>query len=145
MTVEDKTRLIDLPILSNSVEEKDKVMAGMESRGGVRVGIDAIAMVEVDKAMKEQVRILREPQKVTIVDVSTIGLGLVAPVFLPKGAILVIKMESAIFNFDKPINIKGEVRYCKPAQEGRYKVGIKFIEVESDVLQKIKEYVTKSG
>ncbi len=120
-------------------------MAGMESRGGVRVGIDATAMVEVDKAMKEQVRILREPQKVTVVDVSTIGLGLVSPVFLPKGAILVINMESAIFSFDKPINIKGEVRYCKPSQEGRYKVGIKFIEVESDVLQKIKEYVTKSG
>lgn len=120
-------------------------MAGMESRGGVRVGINATAMVEVDKAMKEQVRILREPQKVVIADVSTVGLGVVSPVFLPKGAILEIKMESAIFNFDKPITIKGEVRYCKPAQEGRYKVGIKFIEVESDILSKIKEYVTKSG
>ncbi|MFH1014742.1 MAG: PilZ domain-containing protein [Nitrospirota bacterium] len=120
-------------------------MAGMESRGGVRVRIDATAMVEVDKAMKEQVRILREPQKVTIADVSTVGLGLVSPVFLPKGAILVIKMESAIFNFDKPISLKGEVRYCKPSKEGRYKVGIKFVEVENDVLNKIKEYVTKGG
>lgn len=120
-------------------------MAGIESRGGVRVSINATAMVEVDKAMKEQVRILREPQKVTIADVSTVGLGLISPVFLPKGAILAIKMESAIFNFDKPINIKGEIRYCKPAKEGSYKVGIKFIEVEGDILSKIKEYVVRNG
>ncbi len=120
-------------------------MAGIESRGGTRVGINATAMVEVDKAMKEQVRILREPQKVVIADVSAVGLGILSPVFLPKGAILEIRMESAIFSFDKPITIKGEVRYCRPAKEGSYKVGIKFVEVESDILSKIKEYVTKSG
>lgn len=120
-------------------------MAGMESRGGARVGINATAMVEVDKAMKEQVRILREPQKVVIADVSNVGLGVVSSVFLPKGAVLEIKMESSLFNFNKPLTIKGEVRYCKPAKEGSYKVGIRFIEVESDALSKIREYVAKSG
>lgn len=120
-------------------------MAGMESRNGVRVGINATAMVEIDRVMKEQVCILHEPQKVAIADVSVVGLGVVSPLFLPKGAILESKVESAVFNFDRPMNIKGEVRYCRPAQEGRYKVGVKFIEVESDALQKIKEYVTKNG
>jgi len=119
-------------------------MAGMESRGGARVGISATAMVEVDKAMKEQVRILREPQKVVIADVSDVGLGIISPVFLPKGAILEIRIESALFDLDKPITIKGEVRYCKPAKENSYKVGIKFIEVESGILSRIKEHVAKS-
>ncbi len=59
--------------------------------------------------------------------------------------ILAIKMESAVFVFDKPIIIKGEVRYCRPMREGGYKAGIKFIDVEAGALSRIREYVDNSA
>ena len=39
---------------------KKETQMGMESRSGMRVKIDANVMVEIDMAMKENVRILRE-------------------------------------------------------------------------------------
>lgn len=119
-------------------------MAGMETRGAVRIKLDADATLEVNGATKEQIRLLQEEQKAVIADVSISGLGVISPVFFPKGVTLRIQMDGATFNMDKPINVRGEVRYCKPGGERKYKLGIKFIEIEDKVLNKIKEYVAKN-
>lgn len=119
-------------------------MAGMETRGGVRIKLDGSATLKVNGTMKEQIRLLQEEQKAIRADVSVLGLGVISPVFFPKGAILKIQMDGAAFNIDKPINIRGEVRYCKPERGKKYKLGIKFVEIEDKVLEKIKEYVIKN-
>jgi len=100
-------------------------------------------MVEIDIGMKEDVRILREPQKAVIVDVSTVGFGIIAPIFFPKNALLVIDMDASVFNIDKHAKIIGNVRYCRPAKDGKYKVGVKFVEIEKPLLVKIREYVER--
>ena len=116
----------------------------MESRAGVRVRMDATIMVEIDMGMKEDVRILREPQKAMIVDISVVGFGVEVPIFFPKSALLIIDMDSSIFKMDKRARILGEVRYCRPAKDGKYRLGIKFIEVDKTFLGKIKEYVEQN-
>ena len=118
-------------------------MAKMETRGEARIKLDAGASLKVNGDMEKHVHLLREEQKAEIVDVSALGIGVVSPVFLPKGAILNIQVNGAAFGMDTPIKIKGEVRYCKPEKGRKCKVGIKFIEIEDAVLNKIKEYVTK--
>lgn len=119
-------------------------MAGMETRGGVRIKLDSSATLKVNGTMKEQIHLLQEEQKAVIADVSVLGLGVISPIFFPKGAILKIQMDGAAFNIDKPINIRGEVRYCKPERGKKYKLGIKFVEIEDKVVDKIKEYVIKN-
>ena len=117
---------------------------GMESRAGVRVKMDANVMVGIDMAMKENVRILREPKKAEILDVSVIGIGLLAPIYFPKGAILIINVDASVFKMEKPAKIIGEVRYCQPAKEGRYRLGIQFAEIDKPLLAKITEYVEQN-
>lgn len=116
----------------------------METRGGVRIKLEGSATLKVNGTMKEQIHLLQEEQKAVIADVSALGLGVVSPVFFPKGAILRIQMDGATFNFDKPISIRGEVRYCKPERGKKYRLGIKFIEIDNKALDKIKEYVIKN-
>ncbi|MDD5269763.1 MAG: PilZ domain-containing protein [Candidatus Omnitrophica bacterium] len=113
----------------------------IDSRAGIRVKIDATIMVEIDMGMKDKVRIIREPQKAVIVDISIIGLGVISPIFLPKGAILVIQLDTSIFGPVKPARVIGEVRYCRPSKNRDYRTGVKFIDIDKALLAKIKEYV----
>lgn len=117
---------------------------GIESRAGVRVKMDANVKVEIDMAMKENVRILREPKKAEILDLSVIGLGLLAPIYFPKGAELIINVDASVFKMDKPAKIIGEVRYCQPTKEGKYRLGIKFTEIDKPLLAKITEYIEQN-
>ncbi|MFH1779336.1 MAG: PilZ domain-containing protein [Candidatus Omnitrophota bacterium] len=119
-------------------------MAGMETRSAVRVALNASVTLKVDSAMKDQIRLLQEEQKANVADISTSGVGIISPVFFPKGAILGIQMDGATLKMKKPINIKGEVRYCSPQPGKKYRMGIKFIEIEDEIMNKIKEYVAKS-
>lgn len=116
----------------------------IESRAWVRVSIDATVMVEVDMGMKEKVRILHEPQKAVVVDISVGGMGLVAPIFFPKNALLDIRFDASIFDFDRPAKIIGEVRYCRPTNDGKYRVGVKYVEIEKTLLARIKNYVEQN-
>lgn len=116
-------------------------MEGMESRAGVRVKMDANAMVDIDMAMKENVRTLRAAKKAEILDVSCVGLGLMAPIYFPKGIMAVIDVDASTFNTEKPSRIIGEVRYCQQVKEGKYRLGVRFVEIEKPLLAKITEYV----
>lgn len=114
---------------------------GMESRAGVRVKMDANTMVGIDMAMKENVRTLREAQKAEILDVSVVGFGLMAPIYFPKGAMAVIEVEPSVFKTEKSAKVIGEVRYCQQMTPGKYRLGVRFVEIEKPLLAKITEYV----
>jgi c-di-GMP-binding flagellar brake protein YcgR len=113
----------------------------IESRAGIRVKIDATIMVEIDTEMKEKVRIIREPQKAVIVDISVVGLGVISPIFFPKGAILVIQLDASLFSLEKPARVIGEVRYCRPSKNKSYRLGLKFLDIDKGLLAKMREYV----
>lgn len=119
-------------------------MSDIESRGGIRVRIDTPAVLEIDREMRETIRILRDSQRITVIDVSVVGAGILSPVFLPKGAMLSIRMETAVFSPGAPVEIKGEVKYCRPVKQGSYKVGVRFVDIEDNLLNKIKVFVDKS-
>ena len=116
----------------------------MESRAGARISINANLTVDVDTGGKGNARFLREPQKAAIVDISAVGIGAVSPIFLPKGAVLKIDMDASAFRTEKPPRIKGEICYCRPTKDGKYRLGIKFIEIDKGLLDKIKEYVEQN-
>ncbi|MFH0772151.1 MAG: PilZ domain-containing protein [Candidatus Omnitrophota bacterium] len=119
-------------------------MSAFQSRQGQRVGIEAKAMVQIDEAMRDTVSILRQPQEIKINDISVVGIGALCPIFLPKGAILDISMSSSELNIDNSVKIKGEVRYCRPAKEDQDKLGIKFVGIDSHILERIREFVAKN-
>ena len=123
--------------------EKEMPM-GMESRAGARVSINATLTVDVDTGGKGIARFLREPQKAVIADISAVGIGAVSPIFLPKGAALMIDMDASALSTGKPARIKGEICYCRPAKDGKYRLGIKFIDIDKTFLDKIKEYVEQN-
>jgi c-di-GMP-binding flagellar brake protein YcgR len=117
---------------------------GMESRAGARVSINATLTVDVDTGGKGIARFLREPQKAVIADISVVGIGAVCPIFLPKGAALTVDMDASAFNMDKPARIKGEICYCRPSKDGKYRLGIKFVDIDKALLDRIKEYVEQN-
>ena len=123
---------------------KKEVPMGMESRAGARVSINATLTVDVDTGGKGIARFLREPQKAVIADISAVGIGAVCPIFLPKCAALVIDMAASALSTDKPARIKGEVCYCRPSKDGEYRLGIKFVDIDNALLDKIKEYVEQN-
>lgn len=127
----------------NLTGKKDEIMAGMETRAAPRATLNANVILKVDSSMKDQIRLFQEEQKASVVDISTSGVGMISPIFFPKGAILRLQMDGAALKINKPINIKGEVRYCNPQVGKKYRLGVKFIEVEGAVVDKIKEYVAK--
>jgi len=106
--------------------------------------MNAALTVDVDTGGKEDVRFLREPQKAAIVDISAVGIGVVSPIFLPKGAALTVDMDATAFKAERPVRIKGEVSYCRPSKDGKYRVGIKFVGIDDSLLGKIKEYIEQN-
>ena len=123
---------------------KKEMPMGMESRAGARISINATLTVDVDTGGKGNVRFLREPQKAVIADISAVGIGAVSSIFLPKGAVLTIDMDAPAFKTEKPARIKGEICYCRPTKDGKYRLGIKFVEIDKTLLDKIKEYVEQN-
>ncbi len=118
-------------------------MGGKKTRNHVRIKLDASATLIINGPTKGQVSLPQEGREAAIVDISITGLGVISTMPFSQGAMLRIQMDGAKFNMDKPINIRGEVRYCKPQREKEYRLGIKFVEVEDRDLNKIKEYINK--
>ena len=61
--------------------------------------------------------------------------------YFPKGIMAVIDVDASTFNTEKPSRIIGEVRYCQQVKEGKYRLGVRFVEIEKPLLAKITEYV----
>lgn len=53
-------------------------------------------------------------------------------------------METAVFSPCAPMEIRGEVRYRRSVKQGSYKAGVKFVDIEDNLLNKIKVYVAKN-
>jgi|GEM_PF-633346 len=139
----NRTRLTGLPNFYNLVIMEEQTTVGMETRSAARIKLETKAKLKVNGAMKEQIHLLQEEQDADIVDISVSGVGMISPVFFPKGAILGIQINGAAFHANKPLSLRGEVRYCRPESGKKYRLGIKFVELEDKVLDKIKEYIAK--
>jgi c-di-GMP-binding flagellar brake protein YcgR len=118
----------------------------METRLTPRVPAKMRAVLYLEKDADQNVSLAGgKYHKVTVFDISEGGLGLIVKKFyLPRGTKVEIVVSRTPFKLAKPVEIKGEVRYCLNYKYNSYKCGIKILEI-SDVHKKaISSFVEKS-
>jgi len=120
---------------------------GIDSRLAKRVRIYLKVISKVDKLFKKKFALADGTDfEASIVDISTSGIGLVLRYFLPRGLVIELTLDGALFGLKGPMKIKGEVRHCKNVPYPKYKlyrVGIKFISVPKLYKKAISELISK--
>ena len=119
-----------------------------ETRRAPRKPITVQVHVRVNPAMKETIQLARETVEAKLVDISTLGVGLLGKTYLPPGALI---------DFDLPkgplapgrapplqgaIKITGRIVHTK-AQEGLCRMGVEFTRIDEQDRLLIQQYAGK--
>lgn len=117
----------------------------METRRSARIPTKIEIDFKISDESKEKFSVTDgESFKVKAVDVSTLGMGIVSPYFVPKGVIAELVIEGAEFGLNEPISVKAEVRYCNYIKSSTYRCGMKFIKVPLTYKKAITEFYLKN-
>lgn len=114
----------------------------METRSASRIGVKLKAVCRVHKNFCQKFGLTcSDVFKLTVVDISEAGIGVISEYFLPKGLILELEIERIFFSSEKIMEIKGEVRYCIYKKNSGYKCGIKFLDIADEYRKDIAKLV----
>ncbi len=80
--------------------------------------------------------------EVEITSISVLGVSMFSAYFLPKGLQVVFEMNGKPFGLNSPIDIKGEIRYCRQTEGSRCKCGVKFLGLEARLKGKIANFIS---
>jgi hypothetical protein len=114
----------------------------METRYAPRVRLDLKVLSRVSDEDGQKFLLSKgNTFEIEIADISTLGVGIISRFFLPKGLRIELEIDGKPFGLDNSMKIKGEVRYCNYIKSSRYRCGIKFIDISSQYLNKIKDFI----
>ncbi|MBL7069803.1 MAG: PilZ domain-containing protein [Candidatus Omnitrophica bacterium] len=124
-------------------------MGSFESRRAERKGITLKGNFRIEDDLKYKLHIYKEPVELTIVDIGVLGCGFVAPYYLPKGLILLIRM----INFPtltaegaqkvKDIEFTGRVMACRTTAVRANRVGLEFVDIRKEDLSQVQRFVSE--
>jgi c-di-GMP-binding flagellar brake protein YcgR len=100
----------------------------METRKTPRFPLSLKTKLKVDPSVKQHFDIARKDVEADILDISLGGIGLMCQYFIPRGVILNLEFKIT----DAVIQLKGEVRWAKPAGRGQTRVGIQFMDMSKE-------------
>ena len=113
-----------------------------ESRLHPRVIVNAkISSIKVSEKMRDTVNLVKEEFFGQAIDISIGGIGIYIEYYLPTGVHLDLQVEGSPLGAQRPLNIKGEVRYCNFIAQHKYRCGLKFIEISKEDRDVIAEFV----
>lgn len=114
----------------------------METRRAPRVSVDMKIISQVDEETKQKFSLSSGRKfEARAVDISTKGIGMVCNFFFPAGLIIEMELVGKLFGVEGVMRIKGEIRYSRYLEPGRYRVGIKFVDTPSVYEKKISEFI----
>jgi hypothetical protein len=94
----------------------------MDTRQVPRHKIALPASIRINEATAPKFNIGREWVEANLLDISTLGIGLLCKTFIPKGALIDIKMQISA----ETLIITGEVRSAISGGKGLTRLGVKF-------------------
>jgi c-di-GMP-binding flagellar brake protein YcgR len=114
----------------------------METRCAPRICINLKIISRIDEETGQKFSLAKgNVFEVQIVDISILGIGIISKYFLPKGLHIGLEIDGKCFDLENPFRIKGEVRYCSYVKAIGYRCGVKFINISSQYMDKIKNFI----
>ena len=120
---------------------------GMESRRVPRVPLVTKIRMKISRRMRGQIALMEETILGETIDISTLGVGVYCPVFLPKGVKLNAKISTAIFGAKD----KTHLAFVGVVMNGRmaggrtdYRLGIEFVRIAKRNQKLIDAYLKKN-
>jgi len=114
----------------------------MESRRASRIGIELKIISKVNKEHKQKFSLISgEHFEVKALDISILGVGVLAKYFLPPGLILELEIAGQPFGLEEIIAVKGEIRYCVYMKGCGYKCGVKFLDLKNSYKEAIAQFI----
>lgn len=116
----------------------------METRRAPRVNISLKVTSSINKELGQKFSLSADKAfEVDAVDISSLGMGIVAKFFLPQKLVINLEIDGKPFRLDKPMHLKGEVRYCRYIEASTYRCGVKFIDIPKEYQEKISKFIKK--
>lgn len=117
----------------------------METRKHPRINVNLKVISRLDESVFQKFSLTQGKSfEARVVDISILGVGIVSRFFLPRGLILLLEIEGGFLGLKEPIKVKGEVRYCVYMKSFLYRCGLKFIELDTSVEKKLREFIRKN-
>ena len=120
---------------------------GVESRRVPRAPFSAKMRMKISPRMKNQIILASEIMHGEVIDISSLGLGVYGPVYLPKGTRINGKFDASALGASG----KGEIGFSGIIQNGRlaagsskYRLGVEFQRIAKMSLKLIEAYVKKN-
>ena len=115
----------------------------METRQAPRADISLNVVAEIDEDSRQRFAIAAGNRfAVSIVDISTVGLGIISKYFLPKGLFLEFEIGGVPFGLSENMKIKGEIRYSRYVRSSTYRCGVKFLNISDKYRNAIAGFVS---
>ena len=116
----------------------------METRLSFRESATINVTVEISKKPEQDIILVDGNRfKARAFNISETGIGLtIKKYLLPKGLIINMLIDGAPFGFKKPLNVKGEVRYCRYTDYKVYKCGVKFMSISTKNKKAIAKFIS---
>ncbi len=119
-----------------------------DTRKEPRTPITAQVRVQINPDMGETVHLARrQTLQAKVIHLSTDGIGLLSPIFLPPGALVDIEVSRAALAIPKKVPMEGSMRltgrivYAKPLGD-ECQLGISFTKIENADRQAIQDFVS---
>ena len=120
---------------------------GVESRRVPRAPFSAKMRMKISPRMKNQIILASEIMHGEVIDISSLGLGVYGPVYLPKGTKINGKFDASALktSVDREIGFSGIVKNGRMAT-GRtgYRLGIEFERIAKRNRKLLEVYVKKN-
>ena len=116
----------------------------MKTRLSSRINVVLKVISEIDKRLEQNIKLVGGNRfEVSAFDISRNGIGFtIKKYFLPKGLLINLSIDGAPFGLEKPIKIKGEIRYCKCVKYEMYKCGVKFLDMPKRYKKVITQFIS---
>lgn len=126
---------------------EEPIKKRIETRRAKRVRVEVTITYSIHESMKKQINLSEDVVKTTSRDISTLGVAIDSPYFVPKGALINISIDSSAFypegtgGLDKPIRVVGKVVSCIMEAKKRYRLGVEFVEIQDEDKASIGRFV----
>ena len=115
----------------------------METRKASRINIDLKVISRIDEDAQQKFGLVcGKTCEINVVDISEGGVGILSKFFLPKGLIIKLEIEGAVFNLKEIMKIKGEIRYCKYTKDLGYQCGVKFLNLSDVYRETVSQFIS---
>lgn len=114
----------------------------METRRSPRVKMNFKVISKIDDEIKQKFSLsIGKSFEAAALDISALGVGIVSGYFFPQGLTIEMEIDGKPFGLDRPITVKGEIRYSKYLKPSEYRTGVKFLDLSPDDAKAIADFI----